>query len=222
MSLKRILEPEVMDTCEEARDYNAMDHSDVNRRFVDDFLQTGFSGTRILDLGTGTALIPVELCQRHDAVEILAVDAAGQMLALARRNVADAHLSSRIELRQVDAKQMDLADGMFDAVISNSIIHHIPRPLECLREAVRVTRPGGMLFFRDLLRPANEQQLKDLVATYSGTENAHAQQMFSESLHAALSLDEIRDLTGQLGFSPETVCQTSDRHWTWTGRKSAN
>ena len=38
MPLDRILEPEVMDSAEEARDYDAMDHSEVNRRFVDDLL----------------------------------------------------------------------------------------------------------------------------------------------------------------------------------------
>jgi hypothetical protein len=36
--LPRVLEPEVMDTPEEARDYDAMDHSAVNRVFVADFL----------------------------------------------------------------------------------------------------------------------------------------------------------------------------------------
>ena len=36
--LPRVLEPEVMDSPEEARDYDAMDHAEVNRRFVADFL----------------------------------------------------------------------------------------------------------------------------------------------------------------------------------------
>ena len=36
--LDRVLEPEVMDTEDEARDYDAMDHSQVNRVFVADFL----------------------------------------------------------------------------------------------------------------------------------------------------------------------------------------
>ena len=71
MSLKRILEPEVMDTPEEARDYNGMDHSEVNRIFVDDLLATGFTGVDILDLGTGTAQIPVELCQRSEDLSLI-------------------------------------------------------------------------------------------------------------------------------------------------------
>jgi hypothetical protein len=36
--LERVLEPEVMDDYEEARAYNAMDHSLVNRRFAEDLL----------------------------------------------------------------------------------------------------------------------------------------------------------------------------------------
>ena len=99
--------------------------------------------------------------------------------------------------------------------MSNSLIHHIPEPIAALKEAVRVTAPGGLLFFRDLLRPETKEQLDALVQTYAGNEEAGAQQMFGESLHAALSLTEIRDLISSLGFDPESVQQTTDRHWTW-------
>ena len=36
--IPRVLEPELMDTALEAADYDAMDHTEVNRRFVDDLL----------------------------------------------------------------------------------------------------------------------------------------------------------------------------------------
>lgn len=222
MTLERILEAEVMDTVEEARDYNAMDHQSVNRLFVDHLLLAGFSGNDVLDLGTGTALIPIELCHRHADCRVMAVDAAASMLELARFNIEKANLYRRIELQQVDAKRMDFCDGMFDVVISNSIIHHIPEPQDCLREAVRVTRSGGVLFFRDLLRPADQDQLAALVHIYAGAENAHSQQLFAESLHAALSLDEIREMINGLGFARESVQQSSDRHWTWHVIKHQN
>jgi 2-polyprenyl-3-methyl-5-hydroxy-6-metoxy-1,4-benzoquinol methylase len=105
---------------------------------------------------------------------------------------------------------------MFDVVMSNSIIHHIPEPILVLREAVRVTAPAGLLFFRDLLRPETEDELRHLVATYTAAANDHQQRMFAESLHAALSLDEVRSLVVSLGFPSDSVQQTSDRHWTWT------
>ena len=91
--------------------------------------------------------------------------------------------------------------------------------MHSLREAVRVTKPGGLLFFRDLLRPDSETTLQQLVQTYAGSENAHSRQMFDDSLHAALSLDEIRALVTDLGFPADSVHQTTDRHWTWTGKR---
>lgn len=226
MNLKRVLEPEVMDTAEEARDYNAMDHSDVNRSFIDDFLAAGFESGDVLDLGTGTALIPIELCKRLEQNDvdyrIMAADAAAHMLDLARLNIESQNLQERIQLAQIDAKNMNYADGMFDAVMSNSIIHHLPEPISCLKESVRITKPGGLLFFRDLLRPENDETVQELVQTYTGEENEHSQKMFDESLRAALTLDEIGEMIESLGFARSSVTQTSDRHWTWVARKPAS
>jgi len=58
------------------------------------------------------------------------------------------------------------------------------------------------------------------VETYAGEENEHQQKMFRESLHAALSLAEIRAGVESLGFEPESVQATSDRHWTWAAIKA--
>lgn len=221
--LPRTLEVEVMDTPEEARDYDEMDHAEVNRRFVDDLLaaagQTDGQLGDVLDLGTGTAQIPIELCQRLDDCRVMAVDAAVHMLDLARLNVEIAGLITRIQLDKVDAKALPYDDGAFAVVMSNSIVHHISEPVHVLREAVRVLEPGGLLFVRDLLRPESEERLNELVQTYAGDESDHARQMFCDSLHAALNLDEIRQLAEQIGFPPDCVNQTSDRHWTLCGRK---
>ena len=217
MPLTRVLEPEVMDTPEEARDYDAMDHGHVNRVFVDDLLATGadLSQGEILDLGTGTALIPIELCRRHEDCRVMAVDLSIHMLELARYNVEAAGVAPRIQLAHIDAKRLPFADGRFKVVMSNSIVHHIPEPFGVLQEAVRILAPGGLIFFRDLLRPETMAEVDQLVATYAGNENEHSQQMFRDSLRAALTLDDVRALVAQFGFSADTVQATSDRHWTW-------
>lgn len=219
MALIRKLEVEVMDTDEDASDYDAMDHSSVNQLFVQDLLAAGLGDGDILDLGTGTAQIPIELCHQKPEGRILAVDAAVSMLDIARINVEVAGLRDRITLAQVDAKKLPYREGMFATVMSNSIVHHIPEPLIVLREAVRVTMPGGRLFFRDLLRPRDEPILRHLVDTYAADANAHQRQLFADSLHAALDLAEVQDLVAQLGFDPADVQPTSDRHWTWCARK---
>lgn len=218
--LPRVLETEAMDTAAEAADYDSMDHTEVNRRFVDDLLATGPPPGEVLDLGTGTAQIPIELARRHTAHRVLAVDLAEHMIALGNQNVQTAGLERVIRLEQIDAKRLPYLDGRFDVVMSNSIVHHIPEPRSVLAEAVRVLRPGGLVFVRDLLRPPDEATVRRLVATYAAGANDHQRQMFDDSLRAAFTLEEIRALVESVGFPENSVQQTSDRHWTWSATKA--
>jgi ubiquinone/menaquinone biosynthesis C-methylase UbiE len=165
-------------------------------------------------------LIPLELCGRGNKWHVVGVDLARAMLDVGLKNVAAAGLERQVELRLVDAKRLPFEDGEFAIVMSNSIIHHIPHPADCLAEMARVVSPkGGLLFVRDLLRPDSEQHLRHLVETHAGDADAHQQKMFSESLHAALTLEEIRTLAVRFGIAPECVQQTTDRHWTLAWRR---
>ena len=213
--LPRVLEPEVMDSPEEASDYDAMDHATVNRVFVADFLANLPNVSQVLDVGTGTAQIPLQLCREAPQAHVLGVDLAENMLALGRLNIRRARLESQIHLQKVDAKGLPFTRGHFSAVMSNSIVHHIPRPELVLAEMVRVTRPGAVLFVRDLMRPPDDSTVQHLVDTYAQGANEHQRRMFDDSLRAALTLDEIRAMVKELGFASATVQATTDRHWTW-------
>ena len=220
MPLQRVLEPEVMDSVEEARDYDQMDHASVNDVFVTDLLASGEIAGEVLDLGTGTAQIPVTLCQHHDNCQVMAVDLAVHMLDLARYQIEVNGLVERIMLDHIDAKSLPYDADRFDVVMSNSIVHHIPEPAGVLAESIRVVRSGGRLFFRDLLRPESDEIVRQLVDSYAGDANDHQQQMFDDSLRAALSLAEIQNLITELGYNPGEVQATSDRHWTWSTTKN--
>lgn len=225
--IERVLEPEVMDTPEEARDYDAMDHLAVNVLFCEDLLAAGPIGPSVLDVGTGTALIPIELCERAAHVHIVAIDLAEHMLARAKENIARARLQDRVMLEKVDAKSMPYPNAAFATSVSNSIIHHIPEPSAVLAEMVRVTAPGGLVFVRDLARPPTDADVDRLVELYGGERPVdpqaqasyeHQRALFRASLKAALTLDEIAAIAGDLGL-PSCVSMTSDRHWTLAYRK---
>ena len=49
--LPRVLEPEVMDTPDDARDYDSMDHTAVNLLFAADFLRVWNGQNHVLDVG---------------------------------------------------------------------------------------------------------------------------------------------------------------------------
>ncbi|MEX0793604.1 MAG: class I SAM-dependent methyltransferase [Pirellulaceae bacterium] len=228
--LTRQLEPELMDSQDEAMDYDAMDHRQVNDRFVSDLCEfmdwkpdpdfNGESWLDVLDMGTGTAQIPIRLCQHLPQARVMAAEQAIAMLEIAKININIDSMLDRVQLLRSDCKRMEeLEDEMFRVVMSNSLIHHLPNPAPAIAEAVRVTEPGGTLFFRDLMRPESEEQVLGLVQAYAGNEGEPAQKMFADSLRAALTLDEVRELVGTHGFAPETVSQSSDRHWTWAAQK---
>jgi ubiquinone/menaquinone biosynthesis C-methylase UbiE len=221
--LSRVLEPEAMDTPEDARDYDAMDHAEVNARFVADFLGAHgpCRGGTVLDVGTGTARIPIALCRADANARVLAIDLAGHMLDLAQRNVSEAGLAARIALQRIDAKALPFAPGSFEAVVSNTIVHHIPDPGPVLAALVRQVAPGGTLFVRDLARPDQLVELEQLVALYAANESPSARALFTASLHAALTLAEVRSMFAPLGLPADTVTMTSDRHWTCVWRRPA-
>jgi ubiquinone/menaquinone biosynthesis C-methylase UbiE len=191
-------------------------------------LATGPLPERVLDVGTGTARIPIEICARAPDVRVVAIDLADSMLAVAKENLERTGFAGRVELQRVDAKAMPYADGEFASVVSNSIVHHIPTPKAVLEEMWRVTAPGGLLFVRDLFRPASEADVARLVALYGGTPPANPARIpafecgrdsFRASLRAALTVEEIAALAAPLGIPSDAVRATSDRHWTLAFRK---
>ncbi len=218
-----------MDTEEAASDYDTMDHSAVNALFCEDLAAVLNMGDapRLLDVGTGTAQIPIELCKRYPQCTVVALDLAAAMLAKARQNVRAADLSDRIELRLADAKDPKFTET-FDAVVSNSIVHHIAEPKSVLAAICERASPGGVIFVRDLARPADVKALEAIVDRYAPetgdddqarARSTHQRKLFRDSLHAALTLEEVRALVTELGIDPEAVTLTSDRHWTLAVRR---
>lgn len=226
MMLERVLEPEVMNDMQEAIEYHDMDFNEVNRAFVRDLLAFAAQedrtlGRDILDLGTGTARIPVELCLQAPSLRVMAADASSEMLELARYHIEINHMLDRIQLHRTDAKKLVFGPSFFDAVISNSLVHHLPQSEAFFAEALRVLRPGGLLFVRDLFRPASQDQVEALVAQHAGNESPRSQQLFRQSLQAALTTEELAKILAGLGVDAQCIQMTSDRHWTLAYRKPA-
>ncbi len=214
--MDRVLEPEYMDTVEEASDYDAMDHSGPNAAFVERLLALGARG-KMLDIGTGPAHIPILLLRALDergvgGASVVALDAAQTMLAVAEQRVREAGLADRITLARGDAKGLPYPDGAFDAVFSNTILHHIPDPRPFLREAARVLRKGGVFLIRDLYRPATPERRDELVELHAQSATPAQKELFRNSLSAALTTEELSALIEELGLPGLEVAVDSDRH----------
>lgn len=209
--MERVLEPEVMDTPEEADGYDAMDHSGPNRAFVERLVELGAHGS-MLDIGTGPGLIPLLVCEHIQDARVIGIDLASHMLVHAERHRAASPYGSRVEFRLADAKGFDFEDASFDTVFSNTILHHIPDPKPFLAEARRVLKPDGVLLIRDLFRPGSNERALELVREHAASENRYNQELFRASLCAALTPDELREVADAAGLSEAAIAIDSDRH----------
>jgi len=174
-------------------------------------------GLRWVDVGCGNGAFTELLVRRCQAADVQGIDPSEEQLAFARERLAGAPASFAVG----DAMALPWADGRFDAAVMALVIFFVPEPARGIAEMVRVIRPHGTFFVRDLLRPENDEQVRHFVNTYAAGANAHQQAMFDASLRAALTLEEVRALVVPLGFAEDTVLQTSDRHWTWMATRSS-
>ena len=211
--MDRILEPEVMDSFEDAEAYDAMDLTEVNIAFVERVLELGAGEGRFLDVGTGPAAIPIMLAQRLQAVEVIGIDLSPNMLELGDFHITEAGLTDRITLAQADAKDLPYPSQFFDAVLSNSIIHHIPDPLPMLREVSRVIRSDGLILIRDLIRPETTETALGFVEQYASDATPYQKKLFYDSFLAAFTISEVEDMLVQVNLPGTVVVRSSDRHW---------
>jgi ubiquinone/menaquinone biosynthesis C-methylase UbiE len=169
---------------------------------------------KVLDVGTGTARIPIIIAQQSPQWQIIAVDLAQSMLKIAVKNISNHNLDNQITIELKDAKNLTYFPHSFDLVISNSLIHHLPDPVPFLREIKKVVKTNGAILIRDLIRPQNEKSLKQIVQQLGAEYDEHRKKLFADSLQSAFTLDEIKKIIKIAGLNGVKVYQSSDIHWT--------
>jgi ubiquinone/menaquinone biosynthesis C-methylase UbiE len=214
--MERVPEPELMDDPAQAAAYARAGFAAVNAAFVEQLCRTfpSLVRGRVLDVGCGPADIPARLARARPELRIAAVDGSAAMLAEAR-----AHVGARapgIALVQACVPRLPFADAIFDAVVSNSLLHHLADPVPFWAEVVRVARRGAAVLVVDLLRPASTAAARALVDTHAAGEPDVLRRDFYNSLCAAFTLDEICAQVRALAANV-TVAQVSDRHWAVRG-----
>lgn len=155
-------------------------------------------GMRILDLGSGSGrdcYILAQLVGENGFV--LGVDMTDEQLAVANQYIdyhteAFGYKKTNIAFRKGYIERLDeleLEDNSFDIIVSNCVINLSPDKESVLKEAYRLLKPGGELYFSDVYsdRRVPEQLTKDPV-------------LYGECLSGALYWNDFQNLAKQCGF----------------------
>jgi len=115
---------------------------------------------RVLDVGTGAGLLLIGAAKRlttgkATGIDVWSlVDLSGNARERTLRNAEIEGVTEKVEVLDGDATAMQFADGAFDVVVSNLVIHNIPsrgaRDKAC-REIARVLKRGGMAVISDFV-----------------------------------------------------------------------
>ncbi|MDA3626972.1 class I SAM-dependent methyltransferase [Saccharopolyspora sp. WRP15-2] len=106
-------------------------------------------GMRVLDLGSGAgnvARLAADIVGPEGSV--IGVERDPDAVQRAQRLV-DAAGYTNIEFREGDVQELDVVDGVFDAVVGRLVLLFLPDPAEALRRALPLLRPGGVLCMQE-------------------------------------------------------------------------
>lgn len=146
-----------------AADYElaAKVQQEIGERLLERLLYLKMVPQRILDLGCGTGYFSRELAKMYPQAQIVGLDVALNMLAQARKKHS---WRRKWPLVAADMQQLPFADGAFDLVFANQVLHWSESLSTVFRELNRVMRAQGCLMFTTL-GPDTFKELKEAWST---------------------------------------------------------
>ena len=101
-------------------------------------------GAYVLDVGCGVGATPAYLAKKLGC-HVVGIDIADTMIVRARQKVEHEQVEDQVELHAADAQNLPFDDGLFDAVIAESVLTFMPDKARAVGECARVTKPATSL-----------------------------------------------------------------------------
>jgi ubiquinone/menaquinone biosynthesis C-methylase UbiE len=175
----------------------------------------------MVDLGCGPGDIAIRMARKLPDWSVTGLDAGENMLRRAGERLASSEVAARVSFRLAYLPDPSLEGKTFQALISNSLLHHLPNPNALWQTVVQLGAQGAAVQVMDLMRPDSEAAAARLVDLYAEGAPEILREDFYNSLLAAYTPAEISDQLLAAGLDRLKIETPSDRHWIASGRLPA-
>ncbi len=118
------------------------------------------AGQKLLDVAGGTGDIAFRFLKRAGAGHATVLDLTEPMLVEGRKRAEAEQMAASLDWVVGDAMALPFEDNSFDVYTISFGIRNVTRPIEALREAFRVLKPGGRLMVLEFSQIPNEMMQK--------------------------------------------------------------
>lgn len=165
------------------------------RYFVWKILKKPIKGGKVLDLGTGSGLLAIELAKRKGYwFEIVGIDISENMVRKAIDNAKQAGIESRLEFLVATVAKLPFPDNSFDVIISYASLHHWFDPVMVFNEVQRVIKGSGYFIIRDNKRVYQNPLWKAIIWMVSRFMNKRHRENWPKALLAGYTIPEIKEI----------------------------
>ncbi|MDP2917364.1 MAG: class I SAM-dependent methyltransferase [Dehalococcoidia bacterium] len=163
--------------------------------FVWKITRKGIRGGKILDVGTGSGLLAIELAKvKGNQFDITGIDISENMVRKAIENAQQAKTGDKTKFAVADAAALPFRDKTFDLVVSYASLHHWRDPAAVFEETARVVKDTGRIIIRDNKRVYRNPCWRAFIWLISIFINRRHRENWPKAIMACYTMPEIKEI----------------------------
>ncbi len=221
--MKRIPEPELMESLSQVEAYSNADFSKSDSFVVfglQEYLKksgkTLNKNDLILDVGCGPGNIASRIAEIWPFVKVVGIDGSNQMLIQARKKL-DNKFSKNLSYELVEINAIATGKKKFplkaEVLVSNSALHHFHNPSNFWNALKKLAKKECVHFHRDLIRPPSLEKTFEIKEKYLSSSPNILKRDFFASLKASFTVDEVHQQLVKAGLSKLKVYQVDELYF---------